>query len=545
MVFEVSNKTIPTVQKPNQSFLLVSVSTSAPSGPQSSTQMTEYRERTDTDDNRDSEQTRPSNDDQGNLYETHYIRPSQTTRHPVDRDEYDSDSDTESIHSEQSYSFLWGPKISEIIIRPPRSTEQCAQYYNETLKSPLQMFLSSVLKSYFMTMVVVTRDNEEDIPAVIVLYDPERDDGFPELSEFPQELFQLDEIVWILGEGDFRCLNKRVAFPKKGKYQQRLASGAGIGAKDDGTVGLFIRKERDVFYGITCGHILGKKISRWRVNQPWMRDYNGYLKLLENIIADLQQDIDSTTNDNTRFVRTEARDSLKKELENLNRFKGETDEDTRKNLRVGTTMDSELDVVEYRGRKCLSDYGVFVVDTARRPSGQLRLLESRPDEGILGTVHWQPAMKFAPLTFDALVRKNGRKTGETYGFVAGIHATWKPGGFEDKDSCEEFYVLEDKKNNQNKFAGGGDSGSSVIDNEGNIVGFVFAGIEITDVKMIMDKRTRIPDIAKIIERRQGDGGVDVENVYTDVFHGERFILVESAEMVIERSGVGEDFVRDC
>ena len=45
-----------------------------------------------------------------------------------------------------------------------------------------------------------------------------------------------------------------------------------------------------------------------------------------------------------------------------------------------------------------------------------------PDEGELSKVKWNPVEKWGKLAYDMKVRKNGKNSGETYGFVAGVHS---------------------------------------------------------------------------------------------------------------------------
>ena len=52
----------------------------------------------------------------------------------------------------------------------------------------------------------------------------------------------------------------------------------------------------------------------------------------------------------------------------------------------------------------------------------------------------------------------------------------------------------------------------------------------------------MPDLQRIKEARRQELG---EEVYSVVFVGQRFILIESMEMVLERAGVGNKFVKDC
>jgi hypothetical protein len=99
------------------------------------------------------------------------------------------------------------------------------------------------------------------------------------------------------------------------------------------------------------------------------------------------------------------------------------------------------------------------------------------DHGVLSTVYWHRMNGFATIKWNTCVRKAGQTTGMTFGFIAGVHGNWKPPAFPDT-ICEEFYALEETADVGNQSAGSGDSGATVINNDGKIVGFVFAGIRI-------------------------------------------------------------------
>ena len=50
---------------------------------------------------------------------------------------------------------------------------------------------------------------------------------------------------------------------------------------------------------------------------------------------------------------------------------------------------------------------------------------------------------------------------------------------------------------------------------------------------------------KIKERREVDGYVRLEDVYSEYISGGKFILVESANMVLGRTTIKGEVVRDC
>ena len=105
--------------------------------------------------------------------------------------------------------------------------------------------------------------------------------------------------------------------------------------------------------------------------------------------------------------------------------------------------------------------------------------------------------------------------------------------------CEEHWVIHEKDNH---FADKGDSGSSVISSDGQIVGIVFAMRTITKIRIICDRKSRVPCLLRIKETRGQELG---EDVYSLMFIGQIFVLIQSMQMVLERAGVGNKFVKDC
>ena len=138
------------------------------------------------------------------------------------------------------------------------------------------------------------------------------------------------------------------------------------------------------------------------------------------------------------------------------------------------------------------------------------------------------------------MRKLGARTGLTHGFIGGVYGSGKFLG----KTVEEFWALEEREESRNCFADKGDSGAAVISNEGELVGFIYGKRRIKDIKIICDKKARIPNISRIRELR-GRKPEDIEDVFSRVFLNQIFVLIESAEMVLERAGVGTNFVKDC
>ena len=68
----------------------------------------------------------------------------------------------------------------------------------------------------------------------------------------------------------------------------------------------------------------------------------------------------------------------------------------------------------------------------------------------------------------------------------------------------EYYVLEEKVSAYNKVAGKGNSGSAVIIAEGDFVGIVFARLDVEEISVVVDVKTKISDILTIARRRRSD-----------------------------------------
>ena len=97
----------------------------------------------------------------------------------------------------------------------------------------------------------------------------------------------------------------------------------------------------------------------------------------------------------------------------------------------------------------------------------------------------------------------------------------------------------------NHVAGHGDSGSAVIDYNGGIAGFVYRGIEIKTVEIIVDKKTfPYPTFLTSPILDETKKGKTLRTYFFSI-SGERCVLVESVEMVVERSEAQGDIVSDC
>jgi len=120
-----------------------------------------------------------------------------------------------------------------------------------------------------------------------------------------------------------------------------------------------------------------------------------------------------------------------------------------------------------------------------------------------------------------------------------VYFDWKYKG----KISEEFYVLQEKSKNH-QFARKGDSGASVVSHPGDIVGMVFARAVVHDINIIIDKGSRIPDLAVIADRCRSDGTMDIKGLTTAIFQGESLVLLQSIDMVLAHCTVKGDVVYD-
>jgi hypothetical protein len=286
-------------------------------------------------------------------------------------------------------------------------------------------------------------DRYAEIPVVAVIYEKNNvpDNQFASFGDLPVEI-QTSGYSVIFCEGTFHELATSISNSYRHLYES-LVSGISIEGKEEGTVGLFVEAENNTFCGFSCAHVLGKAGNY--VRQPSLHDFHNHRKALDRAIQNLEQEIKETKNDITKFVRQNTLKEINQQLDIYEKYQGDDDHATKKLLRVGRTIESENAVVDYEGRTCYADWAVFSCDRERLPGGEAPLDLNTPDHGVLSTVDWHRMNGLAPIRWDMYIRKAGRTTTMTFGFIAGVYGNWVPDTFSDK-VCEEFYALEEKTN---------------------------------------------------------------------------------------------------
>src|SRR5271156_3544 len=89
------------------------------------------------------------------------------------------------------------------------------------------------------------------------------------------EILATQEFIWVIGSGEFEWFNDNINYMQNRRLQTTLLSGD-IGAKSIGTAGLFINNHDNEIYGLTCGHVLGRKSTQSYVEQSSPHDFDIY-----------------------------------------------------------------------------------------------------------------------------------------------------------------------------------------------------------------------------------------------------------------------------
>jgi hypothetical protein len=255
----------------------------------------------------------------------------------------------------------------------------------------------------------------------VILLNDQDDEELPS----PEDLSRIvgNEFFFVIGKGLFEGSVSSEQSLQTRMYRLNIMSGDSIQVKDQeiGTAGIFV-ESKDKIIGITAGRVMDGTESGSDVIQPALADFKRHLRHLErkvhasrrSVLIARPRDVD------------EGRKGLKQleeQWKQVKGLKGETDEETKANLIVGKTVNWELKSIEYNGRRCYLDYGTFEIVAERSPEAKIfsGVPLSESSESVLDELDWDGVQDWGELEFDQCVRKTGRKTGLTFGFVAGVH----------------------------------------------------------------------------------------------------------------------------
>jgi hypothetical protein len=153
-------------------------------------------------------------------------------------------------------------------------------------------------------------------------------------------------------------------------------------------------------------------------------------------------------------------------------------------------------------------------------------------------VEWAPFNGIGEVTHDQCVRKNGAQSGLSFGIVGGCIAGVKYFDKPWEEETEEFWVVKERCCREAQFAEPGDSGSLIITSEGKGVAILVGAYEITQVQLITDEKGTI-DIQYMLDHRDEDGNVRIEDVWVHRLFGRGIVIVESLSMILSKASLEE------
>lgn len=450
--------------------------------------------------------------------------------------DYEEDSETESEGLNDDEPDFEGSNIKRHYFRVPRSTEQCSQKYNQ-VQPVLEEFLDQRYDSFFVSLLVSCYGNDREVIEIPHIYIgiSRGDDSFPPLQEFPTEVRNAGLgialcrvcIDWDLAEGS----NRKLPF-----QELRTGISVGYGEKDAATLGAIIQKSDGTFLGITSGHLLDKDSTDTDITQPCLKDFTLQLDKLRTKSREWEFDINEAKTSEQRDLATIEKAKIDMSISEAERFVGITSAETATKIKAGTIVKRELKGIKYGNRHCLSDFLLFEIDKSRAPTKLDPWTFTPPEDGELGQVHWRLLREWEEVSFDAHVRKNGAITGFTYGFVAGVRASWKAPRF--KNPVSEFYCLEEQAVTNQRFARRGDSGAGLIDKYGKLIGFVMASSTVENLELVVHPMTAIPDLKTIKRCRLQDGSVNMEGrVWFEAFSQVTMTMIMCLGVIENRVGI--------
>ena len=406
-------------------------------------------------------------------------------------------------------------------------SHEFAVTYDTTIKNDLISFLTSSLKEFFVTVIMIKFD-DKTIPAVLIITSSTAPSTL--LDQLPDTLTADSECLWIHADGHFR----KLSLPKMSnqRYEELISSSWSIGSdkvlKDDeesittGTLGLIFR-DGEKFVGLTAGHTVNDQPCT--VFSPSITHFTEYGNELEEWRSILSQNEKPAHGKHIPIQKRERDSHMLEEIQEALDIVNAV-----KDYRVGSVLSKEECIVTHGDRRCLSDFALIDLRSSR-VYGPAKWVRSSPTTGFLGSLKWQSAAKLGDITWDQYVRKTGAMSGLTFGVIAGVTAGVQHEGM--TESTEEFYVMREERLTRLDFAIEGDSGSAVVTHDGMIVGMLFAGWEIDQVRMVMDRKG-VVDIPHMRKYRLDDGTIDLVGYVQTRLMGKEFTLVQSMKMIVDR-----------
>jgi len=451
-----------------------------------------------------------------------------------DRD--DDGEDSEDAESNFDQAEFEGRKIKRYYFRVPKSSEECAVKFT-SLQPVLKNFMNELYEEFFISLLVSCYGHDDDVLEIPHIYIglPSGDTSFPSIDQFPRELRETDIGIVLCRVRTSWC---STANPSRKLPFQNLRTGisVGLGERNSTTLGVMVKKPNGRYVGITSGHLLDKKSVGTDITQPGLLEFSLQLETLRQTSARWQHEIDFAPDSEQRDLSTIEKEKVDIAIAEAEKFVGNSPAETAAKIKAGTIIQREFKTVQLEDRRCISDFLIFGIEEARQPVKVERWSFMPLDTGELSKGEWRLLRDWGQISLDDQVRKNGAVTGITFGFVAGVKASWKSPAF--KTVVDEYYVLEEADVRNNRFSAGGDSGAALVSKEGKLVGFIMAQATVEDFEVVVHPKTGMPDL-KAMKLNREDGGLHMEKVWFESFPEVVLTMVMCASVLEKRAGIQE------
>lgn len=225
--------------------------------------------------------------------------------------------------------------------------------------------------------------------------------------------------------------------------------------------------------------------------------------------------------------------------------------DPENDLKFGRLEALRYEVINFEGRKCISDWAVVRIEPNRLPPSTPMSFWNQhlPRSGYLSSIKWKsPTGEIGDLSPGMPVRCHTPNLGRMHGYVGGIMdvrtkiPTLKYDHSAEKVDLEEYFVIGEEWHGlriTDQFARSGSSGAMVLDQEGKAVGQVFGGLGLRlEIRRIFNEMQ--PHIIDYKKRKyQIHDDEETSECALMQWQVSGLTVVMSMRMLVEQSGIHE------
>ena len=365
-------------------------------------------------------------------------------------------------------------------ISAPSSSNEYAMFYREHIEPQLIYTLDNLNIDFFFTLTLlnVHTDTELLISPLIIVFTTSEGvalikaslDQIWDANDFSEFLVCITQGTYVNAVESAPSASNTYTSP-----HEDWKCGISIGFYDkSATSGAILENPHKEYAALTCAHLFQPRETNCvglRVTQPSYEDFCLLYSRTESYKQDSENMFQNAQTDDIKSKYEADVHRKTRILEQLDRYDRSTPDNFQKKTELATVIKSSYEVVDYNGRRCLRDYALLdLID--RLPN--VYMYDERPEKGYLKEIVWKKEpLSVAELQWDIRVKKRGRSTGVTYGFIAGVHGVMKSSAGGPR---REFWALpEALSSSLYAFSDKGDSGALVWTDKGAAVGIIIAG----------------------------------------------------------------------